>query len=172
MKHTQCRSISWYSFFCYLLILAQYTCKYICLFSLFCIFPSRYFCILTKKKLLHLGNARKLLCTLYNTHGYLDQEKMDTTGVLNIDMDTTGKRMKQNYSSPVLPAHVRWVSLGPASESTDLSSPHPSAETGIPDAHITATMQRNRAQEQPLSAARALIREECVPLPPSPRFYH
>lgn len=128
---------------------------------------------MTKKKLLHLGNARKLLCTLYNTHGYLDQEKMDTTGVLNIDLDTTGKRMKQNYGSPVLPAHVRWVSLGPASESTDLSSsPHPSAGTGLPDAHITATMQRNRAQEQSLSAARALIGEECVPLPPSPRFYH
>lgn len=98
---------------------------------------------------------------------------MDTTGVLNIDLDTTGKRMKQNYGSPVLPAHVRWVSLGPASESTDLSSsPHPSAGTGLPDAHITATMQRNRAQEQSLSAARALIGEECVPLPPSPRFYH
>ena len=109
-------------------------------------------------------------CT--KTHRYLDQDKMATMGVLNIDLDTTGKRMKQNYCSPVLPAHAWRVSHVPASESTDLSSAQPSAETGSPDVHITETMQRNGAWEELLSVTQVLIQEECALLPPSPRFYH
>lgn len=98
------------------------------------------------------------------------KKKLATTGVLNIDLDTTGKRRKQNCGSPVLPAHARRVSRVPASESTDLSSPHPSAETGIPEAHITETMHRKGAREQLLSATQDLIREEGVLLPSWPRF--
>lgn len=97
---------------------------------------------------------------------------MDTIRVFNIDLGTTRRKIRQSDRSPDSPAPARRVSLVSTSESTDLSSSHPSEETGIPDAHIIAPLRRNPAQECQLSAAEDLIWEECVLLPPSPCFYH
>lgn len=74
-------------------------------------------------------------------------------GVFNIDLGASREKIKQNDFFPDSPAPDRWVSLVPTSVSTDLSSSHPSEETGIPDAHIVATLHGNPAQEGQFSAA-------------------
>lgn len=57
-------------------------------------------------------------------------------------LGTTRKKIQQNDYSQDSPAPACLISLVSISESTELSSSHPSEETGIPDAHMITTFAK------------------------------
>lgn len=74
--------------------------------------------------------------------------KIDTEKVLNIDRCPIGNNNEVGVPCPkfsTLPAPARRALIVSSSESIDLTSSHPPEETGIPEAHMPATLKRNPA---------------------------
>lgn len=95
-------------------------------------------------------NRTKSLYTWHTQNGNICTGKIDTEGVLNIDLCSTGKKIiKWDSHAPnsfivcCLPAPARRAWIVSSSESIHLTSPHPLEEAGIPAAPMTAILWRN-----------------------------